>query len=459
MEARTSHHYSPLDPDFGLASREASTGRRRCLLEKTMNRLSVLVTTSYYWPEAAGSGPYLTGVAEHLSKRGHDVVVVTGFAHYPDWRSSARGRLAVSETRAGVTISRRWHYVPRTQSAVHRALYEASLFGFGLTALPARWRPNVILGTCPSLAGGALAAVAARLLGAPYGLVFQDLMGLAAEQSGVAGGKRVAGLVRKLELGLAARADGVAIIAEGFRGYLEEGGVAPDKIHRLRNWTRRVEPTETASQTRRRLGWEPADFICLHGGNIGQKQGLDNLLDAAALLVPDAGVRIVLAGDGNDRARLRQRARELGLANVDFIELQGPGRWEAIMQASDVLLVNQRPSVTDMSLPSKLTSYFAAARPVVAAASAGSETAREIEAAGAGVVVPPADASALRAAILSLKADRARANELGRSGRKHADSVLSSERNLQEYEEFLHGLMDGTRGSRMAKARASRQEE
>ena len=459
MEARTSHHYSPLDPDLGLTL-EASEHRTEAVsARKAMNRLSVLVTTSYYWPEAAGSGPYLTGVAEHLSKRGYDVVVVTGFAHYPDWRSSARGRVAVSETRAGGTIRRRWHYVPRAQSAAHRALYEASLFGFGLTALPARWRPNVILGTCPSLAGGALASVAARLFGAPYGLVFQDLMGLAAEQSGVAGGKRVAGLVRKLELGLAARADGVAIIAEGFRGYLEEGGVAPDKIHRLRNWTRRVEPTETASQTRRRLGWGPDDFICLHGGNMGQKQGLDNLLDAAALLVPDTGVRIVLAGDGNDRARLRQRAGELGLANVDFIELQGPGRWEAIMQASDVLVVNQRASVTDMSLPSKLTSYFAAARPVVAAASAGSETAGEIEAAGAGVVVPPADASALRVAILSLKADRGRANELGGRGRKHAEAVLSSGRNLQEYEEFLNGLAYGTPGSRISKARASRHEE
>jgi colanic acid biosynthesis glycosyl transferase WcaI len=415
----------------------------------SMSSLNVLVTTSYYWPEGAGSGPYLTGIAEHLSEKGHNVVVATGFAHYPHWISSAAGRLAVTETRAGVTVRRRWHYVPRRQSAAHRALYEVSLFAFGLTALPARWRPDVILGTCPSLAGGAHAAVASRVYDAPYGLVFQDLMGLAAEQSGVSGGKRVAALVRKSELLLAARANEIGIIAEGFRPYLAEGGVAPEKIHRLRNWTRRVEPTETAAQTRRRLGWEPGEFICLHGGNMGHKQGLDNLLDTAALLRRD-GVRVILAGEGNDRGRLERRAREDRLTNVEFVELQGPGRWEEMMQASDILLVNQRASVTDMSLPSKLTSYFAAGRPVVAAASRESETAREIHAAKGGLVVPPADPPALRSAILSLKDDRRRALELGASGRSYAESVLSAPRILSEYESFLFIVLGGNQQQRSA---------
>jgi len=422
-------------------------------LRTTKRALNVLVTTSYYWPEAAGSGPYLTGVAEHLSEAGHHVVVVTGFAHYPDWRSSAGGRFSATENRAGVTVRRRWHYVPRSQSVAHRALYELSLFGFGLTGLPRRWRPDVVLGTCPSLAGGAHAAVASRIYGAPYGLVFQDLMGLAAEQSGVAGGKRVARLVRRSELALARGAGRVGVIAEGFRRYLEAGGIAPERIQRLRNWTRRVEPAEAASQTRRRLGWSRDEFVALHGGNMGHKQGLDNLLDTAALL-RDTGVRIVLAGDGNDRKRLEQRAQGLRLANLDFVELQRPGLWEETMQAADVLLVNQRASVTDMSLPSKLTSYFAAERPVVAAASDESETAREIESAGAGLIVPPADPVAFRRAILELKSNSAHAKELGVSGKRYAATVLSAATILGDYESFLFTLLDRDRSQRSASARS-----
>jgi putative colanic acid biosynthesis glycosyltransferase WcaI len=404
-----------------------------------MRALNVLVTTSYYWPEAAGSGPLLTNVAEHLSEAGHDVMVMTGFAHYPDWRSSAAGRLFATEERAGVTVRRRWHYVPRSQSAAHRAFYELSLFAFGLTALPRRWRPDVVLGTCPSLAGGAHAAAASRLYGVPYGLIFQDLMGLAAAQSGVAGGRRVAGVVRRAELALARRAGRVGIIAEGFRGYLERGGVPSEKIERLRNCARRIEPVETVAETRHRLGWRPDEFVALHGGNMGHKQGLDNLLDTAALL-RGAGVRIVLAGDGNDRDRLYRRARELALTNLDFIELQPPGHWEAVMQAADLLLVNQRASVTDMSLPSKLASYFGAGRPVVAAASADSETAREIGAADAGIVVPPRDPHAFREAILSLRGDAELAEKLREHGRIYAENVLSPPRVLAEYESFVDDL-------------------
>lgn len=404
-----------------------------------MTRLNILISSSYYWPEEAGSAPYLTGLAEHLSARGHDVVVATGFAHYPEWRSSAHGRLAATETHNGVRILRRWHYVPRTQSAAQRAAYESSLLASGLTVMLRRWRPDVVIGTCPSLAGGVVAAAAARRYRVPYGLVFQDLMGRAAQQSGVSGGARVAGFVRNVELRLARGAKLVGIIAENFRHYLEEGGVRPADIQRLRNWTHRVEPDETSAETRARFGWGENEFVCLHGGNMGQKQGLDNLLDTAALL--DGEVRIALIGDGNDRPRLEQEARRRNLTNVDFIDLQVPGKWEASLQAADVLLVNQRASVTDMSLPSKLASYFAAGRPVIAAASTESETAEEMEAAGAGPVVPPGDPVALREAIFALRDDRALTKQLAARARAYAESTLAQDRALAEYETFVARLV------------------
>ena len=401
-----------------------------------MRQLNVLITSSYYWPERAGTAPYLTGLAEYLSGRGHTVVVATTFAHYPDWRSSANGRAMLTEVRAGVEIRRRAHFVPRRQSAAQRALYEATLLASGLTALPLRTRPDVVIGTCPSLAAGLLARAASIAYRVPYGLIFQDLMGLAARQSGVAGGDRVASAVRWAELAAARRAAGVAIIAEGFRAYFEAGGVAPEKVVRLRNWTRRVEPQESREQTRARLGWSPGELVCLHGGNMGQKQGLGNILDAAALLDGEP-IRIVLAGDGNDRPRLQAEARRRGLVGVEFLPMQGAGRWEELMQASDVLLVNQRASVADMSLPSKLTSYFPAGRPVVASVSPDSETAREIEAAKAGYVVPPEDPAALRDVLVSLRRDPSAASAFGDSVRRYAATYLSAEASLERHEQFV----------------------
>jgi colanic acid biosynthesis glycosyl transferase WcaI len=335
-----------------------------------------------------------------------------------------------------VTVRRRAHFVPRRQSAAQRALYEATLLASGVTALGLRRRPDVVIGTCPSLAAGMLARTASIAYRVPYGLIIQDLMGLAARQSGVVGGDRVASAVRRAELAIARRAEGVAIIAEGFRGYFEAGGVAPERIVRLRNWTRRVEPRETGEQTRARLGWQPDELVCLHGGNMGQKQGLGNILDAAVLLDGER-IRIVLAGDGNDRARLQADARRRHLANVQFMPMQEPGRWEELMQASDVLLVNQRASVADMSLPSKLTSYFAAGRPVVASVSPDSETAREIKAAEAGYVVPPEEPAALRDVLVSLRRDPSAAWTFGDSVRRYAETHLSAEASLERHEEFV----------------------
>jgi colanic acid biosynthesis glycosyl transferase WcaI len=405
-----------------------------------VSKRKILITTNYYWPEDAGSAPYLTGLAEHLSETGSDVIVATTFQHYPEWRSSAGGRVGATESRKGVRIRRRWTYVPQKQSAAHRAAYELSLLTLGLTALPWRWKPDVVIGTCPSLAGGALAAVAATRHRVPYGLVFQDLMGLAAQQSGVSGGARVAGAVRTAELRLAAGAGRVGVIAEGFRRYFEEAGISSEKIDRLRNWTRRTEPSETRSETRRRFGWADEDFVAVHGGNMGQKQGLDNLLETADLL-PRDGIRIAFVGDGNDRPRLEEIARTRGLTNVDFIAMQGPGDWEETMQASDLLLVNQRASVMDMSLPSKLTSYFASGKPVLAAVSADSETAYEIESARAGLVVPPAEPGTLAEAIVALRDDPARTEELAAGGGQYAASKLERRNALREYDTFVERLL------------------
>jgi glycosyltransferase involved in cell wall biosynthesis len=76
----------------------------------------------------------------------------------------------------------------------------------------------------------------------------------------------------------------------------------------------------------------------------------------------------------------------------------------------------------------------------VAAASADSETAREIGAADAGIVVPPEDPQAFRSAILSLRGDAGLAEKLGQRGTTYADSVLSPTRVLAEYESFVDDL-------------------
>jgi glycosyltransferase involved in cell wall biosynthesis len=243
----------------------------------------------------------------------------------------------------------------------------------------------------------------------------------------------------------------VATISEEFRAYLEEAGVPANRIQRVRNWTRFGVPAETRDQARARLGWASSDFVCLHAGNMGQKQGLDNLLEAAQVL-RDPDVKIVLSGDGNDRMRLAERARALKLANLSFTDLQAPGRFEAMLRAADVLILQQRTSVNDMALPSKLTAYFASGRPVVAAVAPTSGAAKEIQAASAGIVVSAGEPSALAESLILLKGSPETAGRLGRAGDEHARRVLSGEQALAGYDRLLENLLTTANRARTAHA-------
>ena len=376
----------------------------------TSSPVSILLIGINYAPELTGIGQYTTGLAEHFAAQGHAVRVITGVPHYPEWRR----RRAPANGSSNPTVSRQWHYVPKKPTALGRMLYEASWLVSGTRALFVT-RPQVVIGVIPSLSGGVLAWLAGRRFHAPVGLIFQDLVGPAAAQSGYRGGPRVAALTRTFESFVARQADAVAIISEGFREYLLAGGVLPGRIQTVRNWVRLATPTETVDETRARLGWAKTDFVCLHAGNMGQKQGLDNLLDVARLLT-EQDMRIVLSGDGNDRNRLMYRAKTLGLRNLSFVGLQPSGQYEAMLKAADVLLLQQRSTVRDMSLPGKLTSYFASGRPVVAAVSRESATAREIESANSGVVVDADDPVAISRILIDLKDSPATSRQLGSAG-------------------------------------------
>jgi colanic acid biosynthesis glycosyl transferase WcaI len=401
----------------------------------------VLLCSSYFWPDHTGIALYSDGFATHLAARGDEVTVVTGFPHYPSWRRPpGRRRLAARERHGPVRVSRRAHYVPARQSALRRGAYEAS-FLTGLTALDAGGRPDVVVGVSPCLASAAVALAAGRRHGAPVALIFQDVVGLAAAQSGIEGGARLAALVGRLELGFARRATRVGLTAAGFSTFFREGGVAPERVVVLRNWVERTAPEGGRAEARRALGWAEDELVCLHAGNMGRKQGLQTLVDAAARLAP-AGVRVVLCGDGHERAALECRATSRG-ARVSWLNFQPPGAYEAMLEAADVLAVCQRASVTDMALPSKLTAYFAAARPVVAAVAEESETAAEVRRARAGVVVTPEDPRALADAVLGLGRDPAERGRLGEQGRRYAIEHLQRPAVLARWAE----LVDQTRAA------------
>lgn len=402
----------------------------------------VLLCTSYFWPDATGIALYAKGFADHLVARGDQVVVITGFPHYPSWRrATGYPRLAATEFVDGMQIRRRWHHVPHRQSAATRIAYDASFLS-GLTALHATAPPEVVVAISPCLASAAVALGAGRRYRAPVGVVFQDVLGSAATQSGIGAGAALDTVIGALEVAVARRADRVGFTAPGFQRPFREGGLAPERIAGLRNWLERAPPDLPRAQARARLGWADSEFVCVHAGNMGRKQHLQTLIEAAAVLEGD-GVRMVLAGDGNDRSHLETLAASL--PNISFLPLQPPGAFESMLEAADALIVNQRASVTDMALPSKLTAYFAAGRPVIGAVAPDSETAAELRRSRAGLVIAAEAPSALAGAVRELRADPGRGDALGREGQRYAGRHLARAAVLAGWAAFVDETREATR--------------
>lgn len=154
----------------------------------------LLIVGINYAPEETGIGPYTTGLAEHMVRRDWEVSVATGMPHYPRWQVDAayKSRFRVTEERCHVTLHRFRQYTPAQQSCIGRSLYEASFFLQTTTIRRSTAKSSCVLGIVPSLSGGAAAALIARRCRVPFGIVFQDLVGQAASQSGIPGGGKVA---------------------------------------------------------------------------------------------------------------------------------------------------------------------------------------------------------------------------------------------------------------------------
>lgn len=406
-------------------------------------RISILGLN--FEPEPTGIAPYTTALAKRLGARGHDVEVCTGYPHYPSWQVMAGYRGWSMEERKGrVVIRRLRHYVPSSTNGLGRAALELT-FGFRLLTTQLR-SPDVVLCVSPALLSSALAMARARASAGwrrpAVGVWVQDIYSRAMLETRAAGGF-AASVGAKVERSTLRHADGVAVIHDRFREVLTSNlGVDSAKVRVIRNWAHVAEDVQAErASVRWRLGWREDEVVILHAGNIGAKQGLENVIEAARLADElTLPLRFVLLGDGNRRRDLESLAN--GVDRIQFLDPLPETDFLAALRAAEILLVNERPGVRDMSVPSKLTSYFSSGMPVLAATECDSVTAVEIALSGAGRRVDPGEPGQLLQAAVSLADSPAVRAALGAAGRNYCRTVLNESSAVGQFEEWLEALAE-----------------
>lgn len=399
-----------------------------------------LVVGTNYAPEKTAVGPFTTGLCEQLaSNRGNEVTVITTFPYYPEWRvwGEYRGHIYQRESINNVCVRRVWHFVPgRASSVLQRLAHDLSFTVSAMLVGLFASRFDVIYCTCPPPTLALTAYLLAKIHRKPYVIKLTDLASDAALATGILKDGLAVRLARTLEGFVYRKADKVVCLCQGFIDKLTERGISPEKLQLIPDWadTQRVYPIAGASEFRSANDLSKEQFLVVHTGNMGKKQDLMNVVRASELSHDEQDLMWLLVGQGEERSAIEAQVRERGIRNLRLLPLQPAEDLAEMYSAADVLLLNQKSAVQDAVIPSKLLTYMAAGRSVLAAVSERSEAARLIQRAQCGLIVPPETPKALVDAALRLRRDPSLRQRLGANGRAYASLHFTKHKVLQDYD-------------------------
>ena len=405
--------------------------------------MRILIHSLAFAPELTGAGRSAGEMASWLASRGHQIRVVTAPPFYPEWcirpeYSSWRYKISLnghSPHNLGVIRCPLW--VPKTHSARRRLLHLAS---FAASSWPAvlghvLWRPDVVIVIEPTLFCAPAALAVARLAGAKAWLHVQDFEIDAAFELGLMTSRAVRKCALAVERFILKRCDKVSTISEKMLERLEKKGVPSSHRVLFPNSvdTEAVFPLPTVSPLRREIGIPESAIVALYSGNMGEKQGLHHLAEAARSLASRSEIRFVFCGAGTFRTKLMSLVGVL--PNVTFLPLQPDNRLNDLFNLADIHLLPQREDIADLVMPGKLREMLATGRPVVATARPETQIAVCVQ--GRGLVVPPGDSAAIVSAICRLAVDADLRRRMGEEAREYAVTHLSRDRLMQEFERSL----------------------
>jgi len=406
--------------------------------------IRILIYGLNYSPELTGIGKYTGEMAEWLAARGHEVRVVAAPPYYPDWKIGAgyRSWCYRSEDLAGVPVWRVPLWVPYQPGGLKRLLHLGSfaLFSLPIVIRQLFWKPDVIWMAAPAFFCAPVTWLAARACGARSWIHIQDYEIDAAFDLGLLRGERLKAMVLGAESWMLRRFDRVSTISHRMLDRARQKRVSPERLRLFRNWVdiAGIRPLQSPSPYRAELDIPDQAHVALYSGNMGNKQGLEVLADAARLLTERTDLYFVFCGKGTGRDDLERRCQ--GLARVIFMDLQPLERLGDLLGLADIHLLPQRADAADLVMPSKLTGMLASGRPVVATARAGTELADVVST--CGLVVEPEQPADLAVAIRQLADDADLRHQLGLAARGYAESSLDRDAVLANFLADVRASLD-----------------
>ncbi|QNL51724.1 WcaI family glycosyltransferase [Olivibacter sp. SDN3] len=404
----------------------------------------VLVLGINFKPELTGIGKYTGEMTEWLVENGYSCTVVTSFPYYPNWKIQKpyRGLLFKKEVKydGRLQIYRCPLYVPGLPSGLKRILQELTFFLTSLVMLCYllfKKGHQQIFCMAPPFHLGFLAIFYRFFKGGEIVYHIQDLQIEASRDLQVIRWKGLFSLLFALEKTILKQVNFVSTISDGMCKKIADK--VNKKVLFFPNWvdTDVFFPLASKLGLKERWGFKPSDILVLYSGSIGEKQGLDSLINIAKQLKGEEQIKFIISGNGPYKEKLSQLALDAGLNNVHFLSLQPVHLFNEFLNMADVHLILQKKNVCDLVMPSKLLAILSSGGLPLVTAEEGTSLHTVIKKHEMGLVVACEEEESLKKAILdSCSSDY---SKLVTNGRRFAEEFLNRNYVIQNLMSQLEG--------------------
>lgn len=404
--------------------------------------MHILIITQYFWPESFR----INDLALGLKEKNHTVTILTGKPNYPGGLfypgyGFFRKR---QEQYCGMDVIR-IPLVPRGKGrGLRLALNYLSFAFFASLIAPFRCRRDydIIFVYEPSpITVGLPALLVKRLKKTPMMLWVQDLWPESLSATGAVRSVWVLSLVERLVRFIYRGCDVVLVQSRAFSTPIEKLGVNKNKIVYFPNTAEQLyQPLSIGGNEPEAVGI-PDGFRVMFAGNIGAAQDFDTILEAAEMLKTHSDIHWLILGDGRMFRWVEEQVANRGLG--DCVHLFGRHPTEAMPRyfalADVMLVILKKDPIFSMTIPAKVQSYLACAKPVIAALEG--EGARVVREAGAGLTPAPENPKALAEAALAMyHMSDAERKAMGRRGRSYFERNFDRNMLISRLEHWMADL-------------------
>jgi colanic acid biosynthesis glycosyl transferase WcaI len=414
----------------------------------------ILFIGGNYFPEKIGIGKYNGEMANWLAGQNIDCTVITSYPYYPEWKiDDAYAKRAYwykkeispppDENSQSVKIYRCPQYTPSNPSGLKRMILD---FTFSFSALLViikllfTKKFDYVITVVPSFQLGLLAIFYNKFKKGKFVYHVQDLQIDAAKEMGMIKSSKLINLLLKIEIYILKKADIISTISDGMIKKLK---LKVDKeVILFPNWvdTSLYYPIKEKDELKHFFKFNKDDKIVLYSGAIGNKQGLEMVLQVAESFKYNPDIKFVISGSGPYQRVLKEKASSLQLENTFFMSLQPTDKFNKFLNMADVHLVTQKINASDLVMPSKLSTILSIGGLAIVTAPTNSSLHRIISENNMSILIEPENHELLSKAIFSTLYSNHQ--HLKENAYKYSNKYLRKEFILTNYLKYLRGILD-----------------